>query len=70
MPVWFSKPLNQNPKAKQAWNALTPSRKEEILRYFSWPVSDQARQRNVDRAIHVLSGEKNRFMARTWKDGK
>ena len=46
--------------------ALIPSRKKEILRYFSWLKSPEARERNVARAIHVLSGKKGRFMARSW----
>ncbi len=59
-----------NPKAKQAWDALTPSRQKEILRYFSWLKSDEARTRNVEKALSVLSGQEDRFMARTWKRGK
>lgn len=66
MPRWFSIPLSKNPRAKKAWDALTPSRKKEILRYFSWLKSDEARARNVARALHVLSGKKGRFMARSW----
>lgn len=70
MPKWFSEPLAANPKAKAAWEALIPSRQKEILRYFSWLKSDDARRRNVQKALHVLSGHEGRFMARTWKDGK
>ena len=32
----------------------------------SWLKSPEARERNVARAIHVLSGNKGRFMARSW----
>jgi len=70
MPEWFRKPLMQHPKAKQAWDKLIPSRQKEILRYFSWLKSDEARQRNIKRALRVLGGAEDRFMARTWKDGK
>ena len=70
MPDWFSIPLSTNPKAQKSWEALTPSRKKEILRYFSRLKSDQARKRNVEKALYVLSGNKGRFMARTWQDGK
>jgi len=66
MPAWFRGPLARNPKAAKAWNALIPSRKKEILRYFSWLKSPEARERNVARAIHVLSGKKDRFMGRSW----
>lgn len=68
MPDWFRKPLEANPKAKKAWDALIPSRQKEILRYFSWLKSDEAKQRNLDKALRVLSGSKDRFMARSWND--
>lgn len=70
MPDWFRVPLTQNKKAKKAWDGLIPSRKKEILRYFSWLQSAEARKRNIDKAISVLSGNEGRFMARSWKDGK
>jgi hypothetical protein len=70
MPSWFEVPLSKNQKAKAAWDTLPPSRKKEILRYFSWLKSDEARQRNVDRAITVLSGNPGRFMARDWKNNR
>jgi hypothetical protein len=66
MPSWFRAPLLRNVKASRAWDALIPSRKKEILRYFSWLKSAEARERNVARALHVLSGKKGRFMARSW----
>ena len=66
IPAWFRVPLARNTKAVKAWDALIPSRKKEILRYFSWLKSPEARERNVARAIHVLSGGKGRFMARSW----
>lgn len=69
MPSWFRIPLTQNAAAKKAWNALIPSRKKEILRYFSWLKSKEAKARNVEKALFVLSGNKGRFMARTWQDG-
>src|SRR5262245_36937658 len=66
MPRWFREPLRNNQKASAAWDALVPSRKKEILRYLSWLKSREARERNVARAIHVLSGNGGRFMARSW----
>ena len=68
MPDWFRIPLAKNRPAKKAWDALIPSRQKEILRYFSWLKSPAARTRNVERALHVLSGKKGRFMARSWNE--
>jgi hypothetical protein len=68
MPLWFRKALDRNRKAKQAWGELIPSRQKEILRYFSGLKSREAQARNVRRAIHVLSGGKGRFMARSWNE--
>jgi hypothetical protein len=70
MPEWFSQALAKNKTAQQSWDNLTPSRQKEILRYFSWLKSDEAKQRNLEKALFVLSGNEGRFMARSWKDGK
>lgn len=70
MPDWFSQELEKTPRALHNWNQLPPSRQKEILRYFSWLKSDEAKDRNIQKAIHVLSGKPGRFMARSWKDGK
>jgi hypothetical protein len=69
MPGWFKKALAANPLAKLNWGLLIPSRKKEILRYLSRLKSPQARERNLARALGVLSGDASRFMARSWKDG-
>lgn len=69
MPSWFKVPLSKNKKAQKAWDVLTPSRQKEILRYFSWLKSKQVQERNVLKALSVLSGTEGRFMARTWKNG-
>jgi hypothetical protein len=66
LPIWFRGPLSKNPKARKAWDALIPSRRKEILRYLSWLKSPEARERNVRRALRVLSGKKERYMARSW----
>jgi len=47
---------------------LIPSRQKEILRYFAGLKSAEAQERNLQRAIHVLSGGKARFMARSWNE--
>jgi uncharacterized protein YdeI (YjbR/CyaY-like superfamily) len=62
--------LSAKPEAKNSWNALIPSRKKEILRYFASLKSPVAKARNLRRAIKALSGKEMRFMARTWKGGK
>lgn len=70
LPRWFSTALSAKPEAKNSWNALIPSRKKEILRYFASLKSPVAKARNLRRAIKALSGKEMRFMARTWKGGK
>src|SRR5580692_10941301 len=47
MPRWFKQALAGNPQAMKNWIALNPSRKKEILRYFSRLHSPAARARNV-----------------------
>jgi hypothetical protein len=69
MPLWFKRGLASNPPALKNWKALPPSRRKEVLRYFSRLVSAEARARNLAKALHVLSGEPGRFMARAWKHG-
>jgi hypothetical protein len=70
MPGWFSSALKRNPAAKKGWAALPPSRQKEILRYFARLKSEDARARNLEKALHVLAGGKARFMARAWSDGR
>ncbi|MGH6650067.1 MAG: YdeI/OmpD-associated family protein [Sphingopyxis sp.] len=62
----FAARLDANPAAKARWEGLTPSLQKEILRYLANLKSDAARQRNVERAIAVLGGAKERFLARDW----
>ncbi len=69
VPSWFKAALRKNSKAMKNWEALIPSRRKEILRYFAQLKSTEARERNLERALHVLSGRKGRFMARAWKQG-
>ncbi len=70
MPKWFKSALDENAVAKKNWERLIPSRQKEILRYFSWLKSQEAIDRNLERAMLVLSGQPARFMARSWKDGE
>lgn len=69
MPDWFSGPLSENARAQAAWNELTPSRQKEILRYLANLKSEEARARNLARALGALSSEEAHFMGRTWKEG-
>ncbi len=66
MPQWFGDALAGNAKAKHAWDELIPSRQKEVLRYFLWLKSDEARGRNLAKVMRVLTGSKERFMARDW----
>jgi hypothetical protein len=66
IPDEFARRLVENPQAQEQWRALPPSRKKEILRYLAALKSEEARSRNIDRAMRVLSGSQERFMARDW----
>ncbi len=69
VPRWFRQALAANPEALRNWRALIPSRKKEILRYFSRLNSAESLLRNLSRALHVLSGGVGRFLGRPWKNG-
>ena len=62
----FASRLDGDRLASARWEGLPPSLKKEILRYLANLKSDAARQRNIERAIRVLGGAKERFMARAW----
>jgi hypothetical protein len=66
LPSWFSEALERDRSAKRAWNELVPSRQKEVVRYFSRLKTPAAQMRNLQRAMHVLSGGKGRFMGRSW----
>ncbi|MGP9799530.1 YdeI/OmpD-associated family protein [Rheinheimera sp. NSM] len=68
MPDWFRAALEQHQPASEAWNKLTPGMQKEILRYLARLKSAEAQARNCQLAIHVLSGGKGRFLARSWND--
>lgn len=70
MPRWFAAALRAEPRARLNWNSLSPSRRKEVLRYFAGLKSNAARQRNLARAMSVLSGAAGRFMARSWSGGR
>ncbi len=70
VPARFREALDAHPTAAANWDRLAPSRRKEILRYFAGLKSERALQRNIDKALRVLGGEKERFMARDWIDGR
>jgi hypothetical protein len=70
VPSWFRNELRRNPKARQGWERLPPSRQKEIIRYLVRLKSAQVQQRNVQRALHVLAGGTARFMGRAWEAGR
>lgn len=69
LPPSFENGLKTAPPALKNWNALSPSRKKEVLRYFAQIKSQDALSRNIARALSVLSGNEGRFLARTWTNG-
>lgn len=70
MVTFLQNALDKNPIAKDNWEKLPPNRQKEILRYFSWLKSDEAKERNLKKVIEVLTGKEGRFMARSWKNGR
>ncbi len=70
VPVWFEQALAGNACAASNWDALSPSRKKEVLRYFAGLKTLAARERNLEKAMWVLSGQAGRFMARDWAQGR
>ena len=54
----FKKALLQDPKAKAAFNKLSPSRQKEILKYINFLKSEESVDKNVARAIaHLVSAK-------------
>lgn len=66
MPPALAAALDERPDAKARWEGLTPSLQKEVLRYLAGLKSEAARTRNVERAVRVLGGARERFMARDW----
>lgn len=57
------KALKQNPSAKKAFEALSPSRQKEIVRYIASLKTDESVARNIEKAIGFLTG-KGKFVGR------
>jgi hypothetical protein len=69
LPDWFQIRLEKNLKAQTAWKNLTPGRQKEMLRYFYILKTGEAKHRNAEKAISVLSGKSGR-VAQSWSEGK
>lgn len=68
MPPAFAAKLRRNREACDAWTALRPSLQKELLRYLAGLESREALERNITRALFVLSGGTARFLGRTWNE--
>lgn len=70
MPPTLDRGLKRSSRAKAAWDALRPSVQKEFLRYLAALKSEDAKARNVERALRVLNGEEERFLGRSWRGGQ
>lgn len=59
----FVNALKSNETARKVFEALSPSRQKEIVRYISFLKTEKSVDRNVERAINFLLG-KVRFVGR------
>jgi hypothetical protein len=69
MPKWFQEALDSDSAIKENWMRLPPSQRKEVVRYLGALKSQDARERNLQRALGVLRGEPGRFLGRNWVDG-
>jgi Bacteriocin-protection, YdeI or OmpD-Associated/Domain of unknown function (DUF1905) len=70
VPPWFQTALDADSAITENWLKLTPSQRKEFARYLGALKSEDARQRNLLRALSVLRGESGRFLGRDWVDGR
>ena len=68
LPDWFAKALAKDKLATANWHKLPPSRQKEIARYLGRLKSDEAKARNLEKAMRMLGGKPTRWLARDWKD--
>lgn len=66
VPERMQRALRSNARVRANWEALSPSRQKEVLRYLGQIRSDAVRERNIDRAVFVLNGGRARFLGREW----
>jgi hypothetical protein len=57
-PPKFTRALAGDRKAKAAFEKLIPSRQKEILRYLNHLKREETLERNIEKVIQFLSGEK------------
>ena len=55
--------LDANPEAKAAFDAMAPSKQNEVVRYIDGLKTDKSIDRNIGRALDFLLG-KGRFVGR------
>jgi hypothetical protein len=70
MPEWFQAALDADSEVAGNWQKLSPSQRKEVVRYFSALKSEDARARNLQRALRILRGEPGRFLGRDWSHGR
>jgi hypothetical protein len=70
MPAWFQVELEADSKSNVNWLKLSPSQRKEVVRYLGALKSEEARERNLRRALSVLRGEPGRFLGRDWVAGR
>jgi hypothetical protein len=70
MPEWFQGALDADPVVGENWLKLSPSQRKEAVRYLGALKSEEARARNLQRALNVLRGKPGRFLGRDWIDGR
>lgn len=58
MPPKFRAALSKNKAAKTAFEKLTPSRQKEMLRYLNSMKTETSLERNIEKIIQHLQGEK------------
>ena len=58
VPRAFQLALSKNPDARAAFGQLAPSRQKEILRYLNNLKQPQTLERNIEKTIRFLLGEK------------
>jgi len=70
MPPWFQTALDDDSVVNENWLKLAPSQRKEVVRYLGVLKSEDARERNLQRALSVLRGEPGRFLGRDWLNGR
>lgn len=63
-PMDFINALNKNAEAKKIFDSLSPSLRNEIVRYLANLKTEEALRKNITKAINFLLG-KERFVGRT-----